>query len=63
MATEFVAGNMKVKKESSYVINTRKYRKEVASLESKNKITPKSNEIMNAILNKRILSIDGKRED
>lgn len=63
MATEFVAGNMKVKKESSYVINTRKYRKEVASLESKNKITPKSNEIMNAILNKTILSIDGKRED
>ncbi|MEO8238977.1 MAG: hypothetical protein ABI793_09345 [Flavobacterium sp.] len=63
MATEFVAGNMKVKKESSYVINTRKYKKEVASLESKNKITPKSNEIMNAFLNKIILSIDGKRED
>jgi hypothetical protein len=63
MATEFVSDNMKVKKESSYVLNTRKYRKEIASLESKNKITPKSNEIMNAILNKAILSVDGKREN
>lgn len=63
MVMEFVVGNMKVKKELFYVINIRKYRKEVVLLESKNKIMLKFNEIMNVILNKIILFIDGKQED
>jgi hypothetical protein len=50
MATEFVAQHLKIKKESSYVINTRKYKKEVASLQGKNKITANSKEIMKALL-------------
>ena len=50
MATEFVAQQLKTKKESSYVINSRKYKKEVASLQGKNKITSKSKEVMKALL-------------
>ncbi|MEO7978513.1 hypothetical protein [Flavobacterium sp.] len=50
MATEFVAQQLKSKKESSYVANTRKYKKEVVSLQSKNKITSKSKEVMKALL-------------
>lgn len=50
MATEFVAQQLKTKKESSYVINTRKYKKEVAVLQNKNKITSKSKEVMKTLL-------------
>ncbi|WP_163410833.1 hypothetical protein [Flavobacterium ajazii] len=50
MATEFVADQLKSKKESSYVVNTKKYKKEVASLQGKNKITPKSKEVMKELL-------------
>jgi hypothetical protein len=50
MATEFVAEQLKTKKESSYVINTRKYKKEVASLLGKNKVTSKSKEVMKELL-------------
>ncbi|MEL1255364.1 hypothetical protein AAEO57_16355 [Flavobacterium sp. DGU38] len=50
MATEFVAEQLKSKKESSYVVNTKKYKKEVASLLGKNKITSKSKEVMKALL-------------
>ncbi|WP_409416351.1 hypothetical protein [Flavobacterium sp. PS2] len=57
MATEFVAEQMGVKKESSYVINTKKYKKEVASLQKKNKITSKSREVMNALLSSYALPI------
>lgn len=50
MATEFVAEQLKSKKESSYVVNARKYKKEVASLQGKNKITSKSKEVMKELL-------------
>ncbi|WP_281309887.1 hypothetical protein [Flavobacterium flavigenum] len=64
MATEFVAEQLKSKKESSYVINTRKYKKEVASLQGKNKITAKSKEVMKALLSDHSLPIpDIKLDD
>ena len=50
MATEFVSEHVGGKKESSYVINTKKYKKEVASLQGKNKITSKSKEVMKTLL-------------
>ncbi|PBI83708.1 hypothetical protein BSF41_44220 [Flavobacterium sp. ACN2] len=56
MATEFVAEQLKSKKESSYVVNARKYKKEVASLQSKNEITSKSKEVMKHWLNSELLS-------
>ncbi|WP_136666961.1 hypothetical protein [Flavobacterium sp. H122] len=49
MATEFVAKQMKVKKESSYIVNARKYKKELASLKKSNP-TEKSKIVMNAFL-------------
>ncbi|WP_163410832.1 hypothetical protein [Flavobacterium ajazii] len=55
MATEFVAEQLKSKKESSYVVNTRKYKKEVAALLSKNKITSESKEVMKHWLNSQSL--------
>jgi len=51
MATEFVGEQIRSKKESSYVVNTKKYKKEVASLQNKNKITSKSRETLKALLN------------
>lgn len=56
MATEFVSEQVGGKKESSYVINTRKYKKELALLQ-KNKITPKSKELMKAVLSSYSLPI------
>lgn len=56
MATEFVAEQLKSKKESSYVVNTRKYKEEVASLQNKNEITSKSKEVMKHWLNSESLS-------
>lgn len=50
-ATEFVAEQMGVVKESSYVVNTRKHKKEVALLKTTDNITDKSREIMNIYLN------------
>lgn len=50
-ATEFVAEEMGLNKESSYVVSTRKYKKEVASLEKADKVTEKSKKTMNAFLN------------
>lgn len=50
MATEFVAEQLRSKKESSYVVNTKKYKKEVKSLQGKNKITSKSKEVMKELL-------------
>ena len=49
MATEFVSEHVGGKKESSYVVNTRKYKKELALLQ-KNKTIPKSKELMKAVL-------------
>jgi hypothetical protein len=64
MATEFVAEQLKSKKESSYVVNTKKYKKEVASLQSKNKITSKSKEVLKALLSDHSLPIpDIKLDD
>ncbi|MDI3321425.1 hypothetical protein, partial [Pinibacter soli] len=63
-ATEFVAEQMNVDKESSYVANTRKYKKEVASLESANNVTEKSKKTMNAFLSKFSIPLpDDKGED
>lgn len=56
MATEFVSEHVGGKKESSYVVNTRKYREELALLQ-KNKTTPKSKEIMKALLATLTLSV------
>lgn len=63
MATEFVSQNIGGKKESSYVINARKFKKEVAAFTSKNKITPNSKDLMNAVLADIILPFSGIRED
>jgi hypothetical protein len=49
-ATEFVAANLGVEKESSYVLNTRKYKKEVALLQNKNNISDKSKMVMDKLL-------------
>lgn len=49
-STEFFAKQMKVKKESSYVINAKKYKKELAQLTKKNNITDKSKKVMEAFL-------------
>ncbi|WP_299250765.1 hypothetical protein [uncultured Cytophaga sp.] len=49
-STEFVAEQMGVKKESSYVINTRRWKSEVALLQNKNNVTEKSKIVMNAFL-------------
>ncbi|TRX38026.1 hypothetical protein FNW52_03750 [Flavobacterium sp. ZT3R18] len=54
-ATEFVAKQMGVDKESSYVVNTPKYKKEIASLIKADNITEKSKEIMYAFLNDLIV--------
>lgn len=63
MATEFVSEYLGGNKESSYVINTRKYKKEIAGLENKNKITSKSKEIMNALLFNFTLPYSKLKED
>lgn len=63
LATEFVSQYTGGKKESSYVINAKKYKKEVAALTSKNKITSKSKEVMNAVLIKSILPYSQIKED
>lgn len=49
-ATEFVAEQMGVKKESSYVVNTRIYRSQMASLQNINNITKNSKIVMDAYL-------------
>ena len=49
MATEFVSEHAGGKKESSYVVNNRKYKKELALLQ-KNKTIPKSKDLMKAVL-------------
>jgi hypothetical protein len=49
-ATEFLAKQMGVEKESSYVLNTSKYKKEIASLIKADYITEKSKEVMTAFL-------------
>ena len=54
-ATEFVAQQLGVKKQSSYIINDKIYRKEVSALLSKNNFTPKSKEVMDFYL--RMLSL------
>ncbi|MFZ0595484.1 MAG: hypothetical protein WAM46_00755, partial [Flavobacterium sp.] len=63
MATEFVSEQVGGKKESSYVINNRKYKKEVASLLSKNKITAKSKEVLNVALSGIIMPFSDIKED
>ncbi len=50
MATEFVATQMGLKKESSYVINGRKYQAEVSALKLEKNITDKSKLVMNEVL-------------
>ncbi len=50
MATEFIANQLGVKKESSYVVNTKKYKKEVEALKKRNNITTKSKIIMDKLL-------------
>ena len=50
-ATEFVAKQMGMEKESSYAIKTKKWKKEIAELEKIQKVSSKSKEIMTAILN------------
>lgn len=49
-ATEFVAKQLGVKKESSYIINDKKYKKEIADLLAKQDFTPKSKEVMDYYL-------------
>jgi hypothetical protein len=63
MATEFVSEHVGGKKESSYVVNTRKYKKELASLENKNKITSKSKEVMKVLLRSHSLPIPDLKSD
>ncbi|MCP2028611.1 hypothetical protein L1276_003781 [Flavobacterium sp. HSC-32F16] len=63
MATEFVSKNIGVNKESSYNLNAIKYKKEVAILENKNKITSKSKEVMKAVLSKYIFPINKLKDD
>ncbi|MEP6806430.1 MAG: hypothetical protein ABI892_18020 [Flavobacterium sp.] len=63
MATEFVSEQVGGKKESSYVINNRKYKKEVASLLSKNKVTAKSKEVLNVALAGIIMPFSDIKED
>lgn len=53
-ATEFVAEQMNVDKESSYAVNNRKYKEEVAKLEKADSITERSKEVMNVYLKKLI---------
>ena len=50
MATEFVAKQLDVKKESSYVVNTKKYKNEIKSLLKKDNITSKSKITMDKLL-------------
>lgn len=49
-ATEFVAKQLGVKKESSYIVNDKKYKKEISDLLAKNNFTPKSKEVMDYYL-------------
>ncbi|WP_136666960.1 hypothetical protein [Flavobacterium sp. H122] len=56
-STEFFAKQLKVKKESSYIIDAKKHKKELAALTKKNIITDKSKEVMNALLKLYALSI------
>lgn len=49
-ATEFVAAQLGLKKQSSYVTNTTNYKKEIAELLSKDNFTDKSKLVMNAFL-------------
>ena len=49
-STEFVSEQMGLKKESSYVINTRRYKAELTLLQNKNIFTEKSKIVMNAYL-------------
>lgn len=53
-ATEFVAHQLAIEKESSYIINDKKYRKEIAALKTENNFTSASKEVMNTYL--KILS-------
>ena len=50
MATEFVSKQLGVKKESSYVTNTKKYKEEIKKLQNKNNITDKSKATMDFML-------------
>lgn len=49
-ATEFVAKQLGLKIESSYIINDKKYRKEIADLLATQNFTPKSKEVMDYYL-------------
>lgn len=49
-ATEFVAAQLGLKKQSSYVTTTTNYKKEIAELLSKDNFTDKSKLVMNAFL-------------
>lgn len=49
-STEFFAKQLKIKKESSYVIDARKYKKELSPFIKKTNITEKSKEVLNAFL-------------
>ncbi len=49
-STEFFAKQLKTKKESSYITNAKKYKKELAQLTKKNSITENSKKVMNAFL-------------
>nr|WP_294923305.1 hypothetical protein [uncultured Flavobacterium sp.] len=62
MATEFVSEHVGGKKESSYVVNTRKYKKELALLQ-KNKTIPKSKELMKAVLGTLTLPVPETEAD
>lgn len=61
MATEFVAAQMGLQKESSYVVNGRKYKAELSALTLKNNITDKSKQVLKALLFKTasIITNDG----
>jgi len=62
MATEFVSEHVGGKKESSYVVNTRKYKKELALLQ-KNKTIPKSKELMKVVLGTLTLPVPETEAD
>lgn len=57
-STEFFSKQLKVKKESSYITDAQKYKKELAALLKKNMITEKSKAAMDSFLNHYATALD-----
>ena len=59
MSTEFVAEQMSIKKESSYIVNTSKYKKMLDLLDKNKSFTEKSKQVMNNFLDGLYTSLIG----